>query len=104
MESLESTGAKIRKMREEAGMPLRKLAALLDLDQSTLSKIERNTRKSSIQIVEKISEIFCVDKRELLISFYSDVICYEIQEKDEFSEILHLAEEKIESKRTKPQN
>jgi len=101
LENLESTGAKIRKLREDAGMPLRKLAALLELDQSTLSKIERNERKSNIQLIEKVSDIFNADKKELLVSFYSDVICYEIQEEDEFYKILHLAEAKIEYKRTK---
>ena len=102
MENLETTGSKIRKLREQSNMPLRKLAALLDLDQSTLSKIERNTRRSSIQQIEKICEIFNINKRELLISFYSDAICYEIQDEDQFAEILHLAEEKIEYKRAKP--
>ncbi len=38
-------GETVRKLREENEMPLRKLAALLDVDQSTLSKIERNERK-----------------------------------------------------------
>ena len=39
-------GEYIRELRENNKMPLRKLAALLDIDQSTLSKIERNERKA----------------------------------------------------------
>ena len=42
MQNLDSIGTQMRKLREEAEMPLRKLAALLDIDQSTLSKIERD--------------------------------------------------------------
>ena len=35
----ENIGDYIRQLREQAEMPLRKLAALLDIDQSTLSKL-----------------------------------------------------------------
>mgnify|MGYP000850965251 FL=1 len=40
----ENMGDYIRQLREQAEMPLRKLAALLDIDQSTLSKLERGER------------------------------------------------------------
>jgi transcriptional regulator with XRE-family HTH domain len=82
-------------------MPLRKLAALLDIDQSTLSKIERDERKPNTHLIEQIAKIFKEDKKELLVSFYSDLIVYEIQEENAFSEILQIAEAKIEYQRTK---
>ncbi len=43
----ENLGDYIRQLREQAEMPLRKLAALLDIDQSTLSKLERGERPVS---------------------------------------------------------
>lgn len=95
MQNLDSIGTQIRKLREEADMPLRKLAALLDIDQSTLSKIERDERRANTQIIEQIAAIFKSDKEKLLISFYSDIVAYEIQEKNFFSEILQVAEAKI---------
>ena len=100
MQNLESVGVKIRNLREGADMPLRKLAALLDVDQSTLSKIERDERKPNIKMIEKISKIFNVNKDELLISFYSDIVFYEIQDENSFSEILQVAEAKIQYQRT----
>jgi transcriptional regulator with XRE-family HTH domain len=100
MQNLETIGVKIRNLREGADMPLRKLAALLDVDQSTLSKIERNERKPNIKMIEEISKIFNVDKDELLISFYSDIVFYEIQDENSFSEILQVAEAKIQYQRT----
>ena len=103
MQNLESIGVKIRKLREEKEMPLRKLAALLDIDQSTLSKIERDERRPQIQTIEEIARIFNVNKNELLVSFYSDIVCYQIQEENSFSEILQIAEAKIEHQRTKTQ-
>lgn len=92
---MERIGDKIRKLREDASMPLRKLASLLDLDQSTLSKIERGTRQANKQLVEQIADIFEVDKKELLVSFYSDKVLYELQNEDFSLEILKLAEEKV---------
>jgi transcriptional regulator with XRE-family HTH domain len=93
-------GSHIRTLREEAKMPLRKLASILDIDQSTLSKIERDERKSNLQLIEHIAELFKVDKKDLLISFYSDIVCYEIEDELNYSEILKVAETKIEYNRS----
>jgi len=100
MQNLDSIGTQIRKLREEADMPLRKLAALLDIDQSTLSKIERDERRANTQIIVEIAKIFKTDKEKLLIAFYSDVVAYEIKDENSFSEILQVAEAKIEYQRT----
>lgn len=100
MNTLNSIGYHIRKLREDAQMPLRKLASLLDIDQSTLSKIERDERKSNLQLLEKVANVFNVDKKSLFVDFYSDLISYEIENEDEYSEILKVAEAKIEYKRT----
>jgi transcriptional regulator with XRE-family HTH domain len=48
MNKLDNIGSQIRIFREESEMPLRKLAAMIDIDQSTLSKIERNERSVTI--------------------------------------------------------
>ncbi|MGM5470246.1 helix-turn-helix domain-containing protein [Flavobacteriaceae bacterium LMO-SS05] len=100
MNTLNSVGCHIRKLREDAQMPLRKLASLLDIDQSTLSKIERDERRANVQLLEEVAKIFSVDKKSLLVNFYSDLISYEIEDEKEYSEILKVAEAKIEYKRT----
>lgn len=100
MQNLDSIGTEIRKLREAAEMPLRKLAALLDIDQSTLSKIERDERRANTQMIEQIAEIFQIDKEILLIAFYSDVVVYEIQKESSFSKILQVAEAKIKYQRS----
>src|SRR5690554_1259031 len=100
MQNLDSIGTQIRKLREDAEMPLRKLATLLDIDQSTLSKIERDERRANTQMIEQIAKIFKADKEQLLVAFYSDVVVYEIQEEKAFSKILQVAEAKIEYQRT----
>lgn len=92
---VESFGETLRKLREENKMPLRKLAALLDLDQSTLSKIERNERKANSDLIDKLSSIFKVEKKTLQISFISDKVAYELLEEENPKDILKVAEQKI---------
>jgi transcriptional regulator with XRE-family HTH domain len=95
MQKVETFGEKVRSLREHDEMPLRKLAALLDIDQSTLSKIERNERKPNDEIIQKIAEIFKIDKEELNISFLSDMVAYELLEEEHSKDILKIAEQKI---------
>lgn len=92
---IETLGETIRRLREKNNLPLRKLAALLDIDQSTLSKIERNERKANLELIEKISTKLKVDKKELQISYYSDKIVYDLMTTEDHDKILMAAEEKI---------
>lgn len=94
-------GETLRKLREDGGMPLRKLAALLDIDQSTLSKIERDERKANTDLIDKLSRIFKTDKKELHISFISDKVAYELLDEESSIDILKVAEEKIEYLKSK---
>ena len=96
MLNTDKIGSKIRDLRIQSGLPLRKLAALIDLDQSTLSKIERNVRYPNSHIIGKICSVFRENKEELLIAYYSDIVCNEIQEaKGLHNEILKVSENKL---------
>ena len=99
MKHLDSIGEQIRKLRENAKMPLRQLASILEIDQSTLSKIERGERKANTQIIEQIAHIFSMNIEDLLVNFYSDIVSYQIGEEKTYSKILKVAEAKIEYKR-----
>ncbi|HAO08491.1 MAG TPA: transcriptional regulator [Chryseobacterium sp.] len=90
-----SFGEYIRQLREESNLPLRKIAAELDIDTSTLSKIEKNERNASEQIIEKLSVIFKIDKGDLKVRYLSDKITYQLLEEENGIEILKLAEQKI---------
>jgi transcriptional regulator with XRE-family HTH domain len=95
MQKIQTFGETIRKLREDNGMPLRKLAALLDIDQSTLSKIERNERKANAAIINKLTKIFKINKKDLQINFLSDKVAYELLDEEFGAEALQVAEEKI---------
>jgi transcriptional regulator with XRE-family HTH domain len=88
-------GEVIKKLREDNGLPIRKVAAHLDIDPSTLGKIERNERSANKEMIEKFAEIFSINSKTLLVSFLSDKVAYEIMEEDCTKDILKVAEEKV---------
>lgn len=88
-------GEQIRKLREDKGLPLRKVSAELDIDQSILSKIERGERKASKDQIIQIAKIFNVDEKELLINYLSDKVLYELIDEDLAADVLKVAERKI---------
>ena len=90
-----SIGEQIRKLREEHGLPLRKVAAKLDIDQSILSKIERGERKASKEQIIQIARIFNVNEKELLINYLSDRVLYDLKDEELATDALKVAEKKI---------
>ena len=69
---MESFGLYIRTLRENANLPLRKLASSLDIDQSTLSKIERGERQFTSEMIPKIAKVFSIEFKELQVMFLKE--------------------------------
>lgn len=92
--STETIGEKLRTIREEKELPLRKVAALLDIDVAILSKMERGERRITKEVVLKLADIYEYNADDLLVSFLSDKILYEIQDEDLGIEALKVAEER----------
>lgn len=88
-------GDMIKELRTGKGLPLRKVAAVLDIDTSTLSKIEKGERNANREIVKTLSDYFKQDYQEMLVIFLSDKIAYELQEEDCSKTVLKVAEQKI---------
>jgi transcriptional regulator with XRE-family HTH domain len=82
----ESFGDYIRKAREAKDLPLRKVAAFLDIDTSTLSKVERGERPASPDYLKGIADILELDLKLVQTKFIADRI-----EKD-FGNMEHLSE------------
>jgi transcriptional regulator with XRE-family HTH domain len=91
-----SFGEYIRKLREEAELPLRKVAAQLDIDPSLLGKIERNERQPTKKIIEGIAKIFKEDAKQLHKENISDQIAYKIIVENADLDTLKVAEKKVE--------
>ena len=92
----ESFGEHIKRLREEHKLPLRKVASVLDLDPSTLSKIERGERTANKEMLEILAELFSEDEKELSLILLSDKVAYQLMEEENPNEILKVAEEKIQ--------
>jgi len=82
-------------------LPLRKVAAELDLDPSTLGKIEKNTRSPSKEHVQKLSILFGLAEKELQIQLLSDRIAKDIAELDYSDQIMEITAFKIRQVKTK---
>ena len=75
---MKTLGSTLRELREGKQLPLRTVAAYLDIDQAILSRIERGQRKVSREQVAKLADYFNVSKEELLVAWLSDKLVYEI--------------------------
>lgn len=97
----ETFGSYIRKLREDNSMPLRKLAAYLDIDQSTLSKIETNQRQSTKEMIPILAKVFKTDIKKLKVKYLSEKILYEIQDEEHGLDALKVAEEIMNYSKTR---
>jgi transcriptional regulator with XRE-family HTH domain len=95
-------GDYIRKLRKQEGIPLRKIAAQLDIDPSTLGKIEKNTRNASKEQIETLSKIFKVSPQSLNTLYLSDKLAEELSNYSYSEEILNMTRIKITTQRNKP--
>jgi transcriptional regulator with XRE-family HTH domain len=96
-----TTGEIIRQLRDKKALPLRKIAAQLDIDTSFFSKIERSERKATKEQIYKLEEIFQVEKDFLMIPYLSEKIYYELSEEDCAGEVLKVAEERVKYEKRK---
>ena len=99
----QTTGEIIRQLREERQLPLRKIAALLDIDTSFYSKIERNERKATKEQIHKLEDIFHIAKDVLMVSYLSEKIYRELSDEECATEVLKVAEERVKYKKNNPQ-
>ncbi len=88
-------GEKLRELRVQNALPLRKVAALLDVDVAILSKMERGERRLTREIVLKLAGIYKHSEDDLLISFLSDKILYEIKDEELGEKALKVAEQRV---------
>ena len=95
----ESFGEYIRKCREDKKLPLRKVAAHLDIDQSTLSKVERGERPALSEYVKPLADILRLDLRDIQAKFIADKIAKDFGGMEHLPEGLKAAEQQIKKKK-----
>jgi len=77
---MKTFGEYIRKSREDKGLPLRKVAAALDIDTSILSKIERNERRATIEMIPILAESLDKSKKEIELQFIQSAVITDLGE------------------------
>ena len=81
---------------EENNLPIRKVASKLDIDPSTLGKIERGERSANKEMIPILATLFGIEEKTLGLILFSDKVAYQIIGEENTNEILKVAEEKIQ--------
>ena len=92
---MKTLGDTLKCAREEKDLILRKVAAEVDIDQSLISKFEKNERKPTMEQIIRLAKFYEISESELLINWYSERIADELKYTESTTEILKVAEEKI---------
>ena len=92
---MKTLGSTLKDAREEKGLILRKVAAEVDIDQSLISKFEKNERKPTLEQIIRLAKFYKLSESKLTINWYSEKIADELKYTESTSEILKVAEEKI---------
>ncbi len=93
-------GEYIRLLRTENELTLTQLAAKLNLDSANLSKIENGKRDFDEKRLPKLAKIFKLNITELKNEYVTDQIGKHIYETNCTKQLLKVAEEKAEYRRT----
>jgi transcriptional regulator with XRE-family HTH domain len=75
---MNSFGEYLRNRREQLGLPLRKVAAELDIDTSVLSKIERSERLATKEMLPTLAKTLDIQVKEIQIEFIQSTVLSEL--------------------------
>ena len=92
-------GKKIRRLRKKKKLVLRQVAAQLEIDTPTMSKIERGDRPAKEEYIPILAELYESDQEELHKLWLADQIYEVVQEEDLALEALKVVKEEIIAER-----
>ncbi len=101
MSNMKSLGEKLRELREARGLLLREVAAQMEVDPSLLSKIERGDKRATREQVVLMARMYKSDEKDLMVSYLSERVVYQVEDEDLAIEALKVAEEMIKYKKSK---
>ncbi|MDD2634740.1 MAG: helix-turn-helix transcriptional regulator [Bacteroidales bacterium] len=97
---MKTFGEIIKELREEQNLLLRQVSALTSIDQSIISKFEKGERKPSRAQVLKFAEVYKISPSNLIISWQSDKVAYDLLNENDAEAILKVAESKVKYLKT----
>ena len=86
---------RIKQLREERQLPLRKLAAALDIDSATYWKIERGERRARKEHVSIIAAVLQADFEELRTLWLADQVYNVIKDEEHADKALNIVAENM---------
>jgi transcriptional regulator with XRE-family HTH domain len=81
-------GNYLKQVREQKSIPQRIVAHRLNIDTSTLSKIEMGERQITITMIKGLAEVLGLDYRDLQIKFISEKIISDFENQPFFVDAL----------------
>ena len=76
---MKTLGDTLKASREEKDLILRKVAAEVDIDQSLISKFEKNERKPTMEQIVRLAKFYGLSESELIIDWYSEKIAEDLK-------------------------
>ena len=92
---METLGEYLRTLRELQNLPIRKVAAALDIDQSTLGKYERNERLPKRELLSDFASFYNVAVSELEKKYLTDKVVFTLLEEGNPERILVECKDKL---------
>jgi transcriptional regulator with XRE-family HTH domain len=87
---------RIKQLREEQRLPLRKLAAALDIDTASYCKIEKGDRRVRKEYIPIIAELLQADYEELLKLWLADQVTTIVADEKKLSnEVWEIAKQNL---------
>jgi DNA (cytosine-5)-methyltransferase 1 len=93
-------GTYIKQRRNELGYPIRKIAEHLEVDTSTIAKVEKGERHLSCDLLPKLANALEVDLIDLENQYYSSKVIEQIQNYPRYKDVIALANEQLEGEFT----
>ena len=88
-------GAYIKAQREEKGIPQRIVAHALNVDTSTLSKMELGERQILISMIKRLADSLEIDYKDLQIKYIAEKIISELGEQPFLKEAINVIMKKL---------
>jgi len=92
---METLGEYLRTLRELKNLPIRKVAAALDIDQSTLGKYERNERLPKRRLLSNFAVFYGVSVSELEKRYLTDKVVFSLLGEENPESILVECKDKL---------
>ncbi|WP_159018499.1 helix-turn-helix domain-containing protein [Algibacter sp. L3A6] len=92
---MKTLGETLKEARDKTHLILRKVSDEVSIDQSLISKFEKNERKPTKEQLLRLADFYNLSQKDLIISWYSEKIAEDLKYSESTAEILKVAEEKI---------